>query len=78
MNMFKVNNKDTRAISLTPSGNCIVNFEQISQLVLCSVSQKKKQLTLNIDMRELIYGCSNGAKLIFIFTEKYSNVKRNF
>ena len=45
MNMFKVNsnNKDTRITSLTSSDNCIVNFEQISHLVLCSVSAKKKK-----------------------------------
>ena len=48
MNMLKVNNKDTRATSLTSSDNCIVNFEQILRLVLCSASAKK-QLTLNID-----------------------------
>ena len=48
MNMLNVNNKDTRATSLTSSDNCIVNFEQISHLVLCSASAKK-QLKLNID-----------------------------
>ena len=34
MKLFKVNSKDTKMISMSPSGVFIVNFEQISHIVL--------------------------------------------
>ena len=36
-NLFRVNNKDSRTTSMTPSGIFIVNFEQILHLVLLFV-----------------------------------------